>query len=313
MRCGSWSERQHVVAEGAGAAPVARSPGRAWRQGPAWRCRLGGNIDPAKLAVILGGGCRESSIQRVRAGAIRRGRAGYRPGVMGPWTRGRGRSLGIAPRSGATRQSSLVPPGPGIYTLAASCILGTIQSSQAHCASSGFVPTPGSPSSLSDNAEAGSQAFSVSTGYNETALTSDLNRGTESRERWRAVTSLRRLASTAAAWAASASGSSLRHRHSTSAPAAIRCSPCSPAPARPPGQRSTCYQDWYWRGTPTARPDKHVTMFQMQGGVVFQESHSPKVRVTQRSRDLRRRFLARSRGVGVGVGFRRDYPRCTAR
>jgi threonine dehydratase len=49
-------ERQHVVAEGAGATPVAAALAGRAGSGRVVCVVSGGNIDPAKLAVILGGG-----------------------------------------------------------------------------------------------------------------------------------------------------------------------------------------------------------------------------------------------------------------
>jgi hypothetical protein len=159
-----------------------------------------------------------------------------------------------------------------------------------------------------DNAEAGSQAFSVSTGYNETALTSDLNRGTEfqgevARGHMLYVGSLdsRGLGSLGIGLITSATDIDVRTSRYPVLTVFAR-------PGEASGVALDLHQDWYWRGTPTARPDKHVTMFQMQGGVVFQEGHSPKVRVTQRFVTSERRFPARSQGVEWVWEFRRDYP-----
>jgi hypothetical protein len=68
------------------------------------------------------------------------------------------------------------------------------------------------------------------------------------------------------------------------------------------------HQDWYFRGNPTASPGKFVTMFQTQGGLVFQDGHAPKVRVTHRLVTSQRRLPARTQGVEWIWEFRDDYP-----
>ncbi|MGH7731638.1 MAG: hypothetical protein ACRENJ_10365, partial [Candidatus Eiseniibacteriota bacterium] len=68
------------------------------------------------------------------------------------------------------------------------------------------------------------------------------------------------------------------------------------------------HQDWYWRGTPTRAPGKHVTMFQTQGGLIFQDGQPPKVRVTHRFVTSQRRFPSRTQGVEWVWEFRQGYP-----
>ena len=159
-----------------------------------------------------------------------------------------------------------------------------------------------------DNAEADSQAFTLSTGYNETALTSDLNRGTAfqgqvARGRMLYLGSLdsRGLGSLGIGLITSATDIDVRTSRYPVLTVFAR-------PGEGSGVALDLHQDWYWRGAPTASPDKHVTMFQTQGGVVFQEGRSPKVRVTQRFVTSERRFPARSQGVEWVWEFRRDYP-----
>lgn len=159
-----------------------------------------------------------------------------------------------------------------------------------------------------DNAEADSQAFTLSTGYNETALTSDLNRGTAfqgqvARGRMLYLGSLdsRGLGSVGIGLITSATDVEVRTSRYPVLTVFAR-------PGEGSGMALDLHQDWYWRGAPSARPDKHVTVFQTQGGVVFQEGRSPKVRVTQRFVTSERRFPARSQGVEWVWEFRRDYP-----
>ena len=159
-----------------------------------------------------------------------------------------------------------------------------------------------------DNAEADSQAFTLSTGYNETALTSDLNRGTvftgqvaRGHMLYQGSLDSRGLGSLGLGLITSGSDIDVRTSRYPVLTVFAR-------PGEGSGFAFDLHQDWYFRGTPSASPDKHVTMFQTQGGVVFQEGHSPKVRVTQRFVTSERRFPARSQGVEWVWEFRRDYP-----
>jgi len=159
-----------------------------------------------------------------------------------------------------------------------------------------------------DNAEADSQSFTLSTGYNETALTSDLNRGTvfqgevaRGRQLYRGGLDSRGLVSFGLGRLSSATDIDCRTSRYPVLTVFARSGERS-------GMALDLHQDWHWRGTPSRIPDPHVTMFQTQGGIVLQEGHSPKVRVTHRFVTSARRFPARTQGVEWVWEFRRDYP-----
>lgn len=158
------------------------------------------------------------------------------------------------------------------------------------------------------DAEADSQSFTLSTGYNETALTSEVNRGTVldaqiARGRRLLVGSLdsRGLVSLGLGRISTAHDIDCNTSRYVVATVFGRAGQGS-------GLAVDLHQDWYWRGTPTQTPGKHVTMFQTQGGLVFQDGEPPKVRVTHRLVTSQRRFPSRTQGVEWVWEFREDYP-----
>ena len=159
-----------------------------------------------------------------------------------------------------------------------------------------------------DNADADSQFFMLSAGYNDGALTNDLNRGTvflgqATRGRMLYLGSIdsRGLGSVGIG----------RFSNTTDIDCNTTRYPVLTLFGRPgegSGIAIDLHQDWYWRGVPTANPGKFVTMFQTQGGLVFQDGHAPKVRVTHRLVTSERRLPARTQGVEFIWEFRDDYP-----
>lgn len=158
------------------------------------------------------------------------------------------------------------------------------------------------------SSHADSQSFTLSTGYNETALTSDLNRGTVfeaqvARGRQLFVGSMdsRGLASIGIGRIASIHDiDTYTHRY-----------PVLTVFGRAgegSGIALDLHQDWHWRGTPSPTPGKHITMFQTQGGIVLQRGEAPKVRVAHRFVTSQRRFPGRQQGVEWVWEFRKDYP-----
>ncbi len=155
---------------------------------------------------------------------------------------------------------------------------------------------------------ADSQSFTLSTGYNESALTPNLNRGTAfqaqvARGHRLFVGSLdsRGLASFGLGRIASTHDIDCQTNRYPVITVFARAGEGS-------GLALDLHQDWYWRGTPTRTPGKHVTMFQTQGGISFQDGQAPKVRVTHRFVTAQRRFPGRTQGVEWVWEFRRDYP-----
>ena len=155
---------------------------------------------------------------------------------------------------------------------------------------------------------ADSESFTLSTGYNESALTPELNRGTGFQTR---ITRGRRLyAGSVDSRGLASIGMGLIVSSQD-----IDCNtsryPMITVFGRPgsgSGFALDLHQDWYWRGTPTPAPGKHVTMFQTQGSIVCQDGEAPKVRVTHRFVTSARRFPGRTQGVEWVWEFRRDYP-----
>lgn len=155
---------------------------------------------------------------------------------------------------------------------------------------------------------ADSQSFTLSTGYNETALTSDLNRGTVfqaqvARGHRLFVGSMdsRGLASIGIGRIAFSHDVDC---HTSRYPVLTVFGRAGEGS----GVALDLHQDWYWRGTPSRTPGKHVTMFQTQGGIILQDGEAPKVRVTHRFVTSQRRFPARTQGVEWVWEFRKDYP-----
>jgi hypothetical protein len=159
-----------------------------------------------------------------------------------------------------------------------------------------------------DNADADSQSFMLSTGHNESALTHDFNRGTvfigqaiRGGMLYRGTIDSRGLGSIALGRIFESSDIDVR---TTRYPVVTLFG----RPGEGSGIAIDLHQDWFWRGNPTATPAKFVTMFQTQGGLVFQDGHAPKVRVTHRLVTSQRRLPARTQGVEWIWEFRDDYP-----
>ena len=155
---------------------------------------------------------------------------------------------------------------------------------------------------------ADSQSYTLSTGYNETALTSDFNRGTvfqtriaRGRQLYSGSIDSRGLASIGVGRITSSQDVDCNTSRYPVLTVFGRSGEAS-------GFALDLHQDWYWRGTPTQTPRKHLTMFQTQGGIICQKGVAPKVRVTHRFVTTQRRFPGRSQGVEWVWEFRRDYP-----
>jgi hypothetical protein len=155
---------------------------------------------------------------------------------------------------------------------------------------------------------ADSQSFTLSTGYNETSLTSGLNRGTAFQAQiarghrlFRGSLDSRGLASFGLGRIASSYDFDCQTTRYPVITVFARAGEGS-------GVALDLHQDWYSRGTPTRAPGKHVTMFQTQGGISFQDGEAPKVRVSHRFVTSQRRFPGRTQGVEWVWEFRHDYP-----
>ena len=157
-------------------------------------------------------------------------------------------------------------------------------------------------------AHADSQSFTLSAGYNETALTSDFNRGTvfqtriaRGRQLYSGSIDSRGLASIGFGRITSSQDIDCNTSRYPVLTLFGRSGEAS-------GFALDLHQDWYWRGTPTHTPRKHVTMFQTQGGIVCRKGEAPKVRVTHKFVTSERLHPGRSQGVEWVWEFRRDYP-----
>ena len=162
-------------------------------------------------------------------------------------------------------------------------------------------------------ADADSQSFTVSTGYNETALTSGFNRGTvfkaelaRGHKLLRTSLDSRGLASIGIGRIAAVDDIDAHTHRYPVVTVFARAGEGS-------GLAIDFHNDWYMRGAPTRAPGKHLTMFQTQGGIIFQDGQAPKVRVTHRLVTSQRRFPARTQGVEWVWEFREDYPTYYAR
>lgn len=158
------------------------------------------------------------------------------------------------------------------------------------------------------SSHADSQSFTLSAGYNETALTSDLNRGTlfeaqlaHGRQLFVGSMDSRGLASIGIGRIASVHDIDTYTNRYPVLTVFGRAGEGS-------GIALDLHQDWFWRGTPSPSPNKFTTMFQTQGGIVLQDGEAPKVRVTHRFVTSQRRFPGRQQGVEWVWEFRKDYP-----
>jgi hypothetical protein len=157
-------------------------------------------------------------------------------------------------------------------------------------------------------ARADSQSFTLSTGYNETALTSAFNRGTvfqtqiaRGRQLYSGSIDSRGLASIGLGRITSSQDIDCNTSRYPVLTVFGRSGEAS-------GFALDLHQDWYWRGAPMETPRKNLTMFQTQGGIVCRRGEAPKVRVIHRFVTSERRFPGRSQGVEWVWEFRRDYP-----
>jgi hypothetical protein len=157
-------------------------------------------------------------------------------------------------------------------------------------------------------ARADGQAFTISTGYNETALAAGFNRGTVLQSEFNRGRLLyfgsvdsRGLASVG--FGGIAAGQNPYYR-------TIRY-PVITVFARHgegSGVALDLHQDWYPRGDPTRTPGKFLTLFQTKGGIVWQQGELSRVRVTQGFVTSERTQPGRSQGVEWVIDFRQDYP-----
>ncbi len=157
-------------------------------------------------------------------------------------------------------------------------------------------------------AHADSQSFTVSTGYNDSALAPELNRGTafraqviRGRRLYKGSIDSRGLASFGMGRIASLEDADCNTSRYPSLTVFGRAGEGA-------GFAIDLHQDWYWRGTPSRAPGKHVTMFQTQGSIIAQRGEAPKVRVAHRFVSSERRFPGRTQGVEWVWEFSRDYP-----
>jgi len=157
-------------------------------------------------------------------------------------------------------------------------------------------------------ARADRQDITVSTGFNETSLTSEVNRSTA------ADAFLSRGRSLYLGSVDNHGLASLGLGRIVSNPDAdyhIERYPVLTVFGKPHGATGialTLHQDWYLRGQPSRVPNRYLTVFKTEGGVVWQNGVMPKVRVTHQFETSQRRFPGRSQGVEWVWEFRRDFP-----
>jgi hypothetical protein len=157
-------------------------------------------------------------------------------------------------------------------------------------------------------ARADGRQFTISTGHNETALTSEFNRSTALRSQisrgrmlYLGAIDSRGLASIGLGRIAS--GEDVYY-HTARYPVLTVFA----RHGEGPGVALDLHQDWYDLGNPTRSPGKFLTLFQTTAGVVCQDGELPKVRVTQRFVSSERMLPGRSQGLEWVLEFRDDYP-----
>lgn len=157
-------------------------------------------------------------------------------------------------------------------------------------------------------AHADSRSFTISTGYNETALTSEFNRGTVfqsqiSHGRLLYVGALDSRGLVSVGLGRIASGQDV-HYHTARYPVLTVFA----RQGEGPGIALDLRQDWYELDQPTRSPAKFLTLFQTTAGVVCQAGELAKVLVTQRFVSSERALPGRSQGIEWVLEFRQDYP-----
>lgn len=159
-----------------------------------------------------------------------------------------------------------------------------------------------------DIARADGRSFTISTGYNETALTSGFNRATVvqsqiSRGRQLYVGSIDSRGLASIGLGRTTSGQDA-YCHSVRYPVLTVFA----RHGEGPGVALDLLQDWYFRADPSRNPGKFVTLFQTKGGIVCRDGELPRVRVTHRFVSSQRRFPGRSQGLEWVLEFRQDDP-----
>ena len=159
-----------------------------------------------------------------------------------------------------------------------------------------------------DPARADSQSFTISTGYNETALSPGFNRGTvfqseinRGRLMYAGSVDSRGLAS--ATFGAVASGFDTHYQ-------TIRY-PTITVFARHgegSGIALDLHQDWFPLAGPARLPGRFLTLFETKGGIVWQQGELSRVRVTQGFVTSERGQPGRTQGIEWVIDFRQDYP-----
>lgn len=159
-----------------------------------------------------------------------------------------------------------------------------------------------------DIALADGRAFTISTGYNETALTSGFNRSTSfqtqigmGRKLYLGTIDSRGFVSLGVGQIASGEDFYCRTIRSPMITVFGRHGEGS-------GVALELLQDWYFRGSPTRSPAKFLTLFQSKGGIVWQNGELPRVRVAHRFISSQRRLPSRSQGLEWVWEFRSDDP-----
>jgi hypothetical protein len=157
-------------------------------------------------------------------------------------------------------------------------------------------------------AHADSRTFTISTGYNETALTSEFNRGTAlrseiNRGRMLYVGSIDSRGLASIGLGRILGGPDIYY-HTTHYPVLTVFGRAGEGS----GVALDLNQDWYIGADPSRNPGKFLTLFQARGGVVWQDGEMAKVRVTHRFVSSERRQPGRSQGIEWVFEFREDYP-----
>lgn len=157
-------------------------------------------------------------------------------------------------------------------------------------------------------AHADSHSFTLSTGYNETALTGEFNRGTVLQSEINRGSMLYAGSVDSRGLASFGLGRIVTgqdpYYHTSLYPMVTAFARAGEGS----GIALDLNQDWYILSDPSSTPGRYLTLFQTRAGIVWQDGEQAKVRVTQRFVSTERKQPGRSQGIEWILEFRQDYP-----
>ncbi|MBI4090213.1 MAG: hypothetical protein HY421_02305 [Candidatus Kerfeldbacteria bacterium] len=151
--------------------------------------------------------------------------------------------------------------------------------------------------------------FSLSTGYNGTALQSEFNRGTEARAEIWLGRYLYAGAFDSRGLVSFGIGRAVLQSDSQVEGARYPMLTVFGQSDGPSGLELKLHNQWYWRTDPSSQINKWITpLFETEAGVAWQRGLAPKVRVSNRFSVHRSRYPGRSQGIEWVWEFRNDFP-----